>query len=311
MTTEADTTEPHPAGSAAWSSREPKRAAVVYILGYLAVATIGGLLTEEVPSPAAKVVVVTVAATATLALSLLLVLSICRVEMQPRTEFAWVVAMMVVFCLTRPVIFAILGKLFGYPAAGARLAELFSVLPGQELLGNAALIAWATFLGKLVSRVLREGKLFLPVAVVAAIADIITVYHGPVRHITENAAEVAEAFSVSSPVLPPAGVAAPILAAVGIGDFLFLALFLAAALRYSMAAVKTMWAVFAVMLVAPIALYIGPQDYGMPGLPFLAVAVIWANWRHLTFTREEKRALVFAAVLVAGVAAGLWAFLRK
>jgi len=281
----------------------------VYILGYLAVAAMGGLLAENTAAPMGKVVVVTVAATAALALSLLLVLSICRVEMRPRAELGWVVAMMVVFCLTRPVIFAILGKQMGYPAAGARLAELFSVLPGQELLGNAALIAWATFLGKLVSRVLREGKLFLPVAVVAAIADIITVYHGPVRYITENAAEVAQAFSASSPVPPPEGV--PILAAVGIGDFLFLALFLAAALRHSMATVKTMWAVFAVMLIAPAAFYIWPGSYGIPGLPFLAAAVIWANWRHLKFTSDEKRALIFAGVLVAAAAAGLWALLRR
>ncbi|MCJ7823181.1 MAG: hypothetical protein MUQ26_08940, partial [Armatimonadetes bacterium] len=274
------------------------------------IAAVGGLLAAAIPSPMGKVAVVTVAATATLALSLLLVLSICRVEMRPRTELSAVVAMMIVFCLTRPVIFAILGKQLGHPAFGARLASLFSILPGQELLGNAALIAWAAFLGKLVSRVLREGKLFLPVAVVAAIADIITVYRGPVRHITENAVEVAQAFSASSPLLPPEGMAAPILAAVGIGDFLFLALFLAAALRHSMAAVKTMWAVFAVMLIAPAAFYIWPQSYGIPGLPFLAAAVIWANWRHLRFTPEEKRSLVFAGVLVAVAAAGLWAYLR-
>jgi hypothetical protein len=311
VTTEANTTEPHPAGPAAWSSREPKWAAAAYVLVYLAIATIGGLLTAAFSSPAAKVVVVTIAATATLAVSLLLVLSICRLPMRPRTEFAWVVAMMVVFCLTRPVIFAILGKLLGYPAAGARLAELFSVLPGQELLGNAALIAWAAFVGKLVSRVLREGKLFLPVAIVAAVADIITVYRGPVRQITENAVEVAQAFSASSPVLPPEGVPAPILAAVGIGDFLFLALFLAAALRHSMAAVKTVWAVFAVMLIAPVAFYIWPQSYGIPGLPFLAAAVIWANWRHLRFTREEIRALVFAGALVTVAALGLWTVLRR
>jgi hypothetical protein len=311
VTTEANTTEPHPARPPAWSSREPKWAAAAYVLGYLAIATLGGLLTAAFASPAAKVVVVTIAATATLALSLLLVLSICRLPMRPRTEFAWVLAMMVVFCLTRPAIFAILGKYLGYPAAGASLAQLFSVLPGQELFGNAALIAWAGFVGKLVSRVLREGKLFLPVAIVAAVADIITVYRGPVRQITENAAEVAQALSASSPVLPPEGVAAPILAAVGIGDFLFLALFLAAALRHSMAAVKTMWAVFAVMLIAPVAFVIWPDSYGIPGLPFLAAAVIWANWRHLKFTREEIRALVFAGALAAVAAIALWMLLRR
>jgi len=311
VTTEANTTGPQDARPPAWSSRRPTQAAAAYVLCYLLIAAGGGLLAAAIPSLAAKVVIVIAAATGALVLSLLLVLSICRLPMRARAEVVSVLAMMVVFCLTRPVIFAILGKLVGRPAAGARLAELFSVLPGQELLGNAALIAWAAFVGKLVSRVIREGKLFLPVAVVAAIVDIITVLRGPVAAVTETAPEVARAFSASAPIAPPPDVAAPILAAVGIGDFLFLAVFLAAALRHSMAAVKTMWAVFAVMLVAPIAFYIWPQSYGMPGLPFLAVAVVWANWRHLTFTSDEKRALAFAGALVAAIALVAWRLLRR
>ncbi len=311
MVAEVETTRSDGAGPAPWSRRRPKRAAAVYLLCYLLIALAGGILVAALPSLPAKVVLVTIVAVATLALSLLLLLSICRLPMRPRTEVAWILALTLIFCLARPAVFAIIARLLGHPAAGRRLAELLTILPGQELLGNAALILWAAFLGKLVSRIVREGKLFLPVALVASLADIITVFWGPVREVTEAAPEVAQAFSASAPVAPPPEVAAPILAAVGIGDFLFIALFLAAALHHSMAAVKTMWAVFAVMLLAPFAFFIWPADYGLPGLPFVAAAVLWANWRHLKFTREERRALAFAGALVLAAALGLWVVLHR
>jgi hypothetical protein len=124
--------------------------------------------------------------------------------------------------------------------------------------------------------------------------------------VTEKAPEVVETFSAAAPVEAPEGVFVPILSAVGIGDFLFLGVFLSVAIRYSMAPAKTLWAAFALMLIAPLAFFVFPNALGMPGLPFISIAVLWANWRYLEFTREEKRALGFAGVLVAVVAAGLW-----
>lgn len=311
MTPEADTTGPQSGRPARWSGRHPTEAATAYALAYLLLASGAGLLAAALPSPAAQAVVVTAAWIATITISLLLVLSLCRIAMRPRTELLWVFATMMVFCLTRPIVFAFLGRLLGHPAAGKRIAEALSFLPAQELFGNIALIMWAAFLGKLVSRLIREGKLLLPIILVAALADIITVYWGPVAHITENAPEVAQALSASAPVAPPPGVAAPILAAVGIGDFLFLAVFLAAIIRHAMEPVKTTWAALALMLVAPFAFIVAPEGYGIPGLPFLAIAVLWANWRHLRFTLEEKRALAFAGVLVAASAVGIWVLLHR
>ncbi|UCC68828.1 MAG: hypothetical protein JSV79_02550 [Armatimonadota bacterium] len=310
MTPERETTQLDDARPVPWSRRRPKLAAAAYILSYLLIAVIGGSLAAVAPSLAVKVAVVVVSAAAALALSLLLLLSICRFPTRPGAEVAWIFAMMIIFCLARPVALTIVARLLGHPAAGKTLADLFTILPGQELLGNAALIIWAAFLGKLVSRVVREGKLFLPVALVASIADIVTVFWGPVKTVTEVAPEVAQTFSASAPVAAPPEVATPILAAVGIGDFLFLAVFLAAALRHSMPAVKTMWAAFAIMLLAPLTFLLFPAEY-VPGLPFIAAAVLWANWRHLKFTREEKRALAFAGALVAAATVGIWTLLRK
>jgi len=295
----------------AWSARKPGLAATAYLLSYLLIAVIGGVVVAPLRSPIIAGIVVTVIGAAVLLVSLLLVLSICRLRMSPGREVIWTVAMLVVFAVVRPAVFAVVGKWVGHPAAGKRIAEALSVVPGQFLLGNTALIVWAACLGRLVSRLMREGKLLLPVAVVAAIADIITVFWGVVAHVSETAPEVVATFSAAAPVAPPPNVSAPILSAVGIGDFLFLAAFLAVAIRHAMRPVRTMWASFAVMLVAPLAYWFFPSATGMPGLPFIAAAVLWANWRHIEFTSEEKRALVFVGALVLAAAMGLLVVLRR
>jgi hypothetical protein len=312
-------TAPEP--TTAWSSRRPAQSALVYLACYLAIALIGGELVAwlaghtaaPLPWPFGSLtgLVVTLIGAAVLLISLLLVLAICRLSLSAGREALWIIAMTLLFALVRPAVFALLGRWTGHPAAGLRVAAALSAMPGQLLLGNAVLIVWAGFLGRLVSRLIREGKLLFPVAVVAAIADIITVFWGIVAHVSKTAPEVVQTFSAAAPIALPPGVAAPILSAVGIGDFLFLAVFLAIAIRYAMRPAATLWATFAVMLIAPLAYYLYPDATGMPGLPFISAAALWANWRYLRFTGEEKRALAFAGVFVLAAAIGLWAVFHR
>ena len=294
-----------------WSAHRPGQAAIAYALSYLLLAAGGGVLAARITSPLVLIALVTALAAAAMALSLLLVLSVCRLSLSPGGEVVSIFAMIVVFCLVRPSVFVLLGRWLGRPQAGIGLADLLSVIPHQELLGNIALILWAAFLGRLVSRIIREGKLLLPVAVVASLGDTITVFWGFVAHVSKTAPEVAQTFSASAPVQPPPGLPAPILSAVGIGDFLFLALFLAVALRHSMQAPKALWAALVLTLLAPLFFLIWPQAPGLPGLPFISAAVLWANWRHLEFTRDEKRALILVGALVLAAALALWAVLRR
>ncbi len=298
----------------AWSARRPERAALIYIACYLAVAAIGGASAGFIRPAALAGIVVTLLGGTVLLISLLLVLSLCRLSIKPRREAAWVVAMLVLFSLVRPSVYTFLGKLVGLSAGGAHIAkELSAVVPpaADLVLGNTVLIVWAAFLGRLVSRIIREGKLILPVAVVASIADVITVFWGVVAHVSKTAPEVVETFSASAPVVPPPNVAAPILSAVGIGDFLFLAVFLSVTTRYGMRPAATMWATFAMMLIAPIAFWISPGLTGMPGLPFLSAAALWANRRHIHFTAEEKRALAVGGIVVVVMSAAVWTLFHR
>jgi hypothetical protein len=132
-----------------------------------------------------------------------------------------------------------------------------------------------------------------------------------VAKVTAQAPEVLQAFSATALVAPPPGVTVPVLTAVGIGDFLFLALFLTVALRYSMNAVQAMWGAFAAMLVAPFAFFIWPDAPGMPGLPFISAGVLAANWKHLQYSASERRALVIAGAVAAALTAAVWVVVRR
>lgn len=308
MSTESEMTSPATTASGGWSAHQPVRAVLAYGAAYLLVSVGGrGLAGLRLPLPwlAALAVLVMIA---TLALSLLVVLSISRLRLSAGAEVAWLFGMVALFLIARPDLFVVAARLLGNPGRGRHLADLLTISAGQPLVGNLALILWAVFLGRIVSRVIREGKLLLPVAVVASIADIVTVFWGVVAHMTEKAPEVVHAFSAQAPVVPPPVLPLPVLSSVGIGDFLFLAVFLSVAARYSMQASKAMWATLVVMLVAPLAFLIWPQAPGLPGVPFISLAVLGVNRQHFTFSRDEKRALAFAGVLVAAITA--WAILR-
>lgn len=304
MTT-SEAAGPQPSAAPRWSARHPAQAAACYALVFLAVslgAEALGLVRLPVLVVAALAFLVWVL---TLGSSLLLALSICRLRLRPGVEVAWLVGMLALFVLARPEVLYLACRALGRPGLGRGLMEVLLVAPEQRLVGNLALILLALLLGRLVSRVVREGKLLLPVAFVASLADFLTVYWGVVAHMEQTAPEVVEAFSAHAPLPAPGAVPVPMLASVGLGDYLFLALFLGVTVRYAMRPVAAMWASFAVMLVVPLGFLLWPGLPGMPGLPFLSAAVLGANWRYLRFTRQEKRALAFSGLLVVAVAAGI------
>ena len=294
-----------------WSERHATGAAPVYVIVYVAISFTGAHLSSLRLPIAAAALVPLLTWIGILLFSLLLVLSISRLKLSLRADLGWMILMLTLFLLARPQIIQIAAKALGHEAQGRRIADVLNLFPGQQILANIALILWAIFLGRLVSRVIREGKLLLPVAVVASVADIVTVFYGAVRHLSEKAPAVVEAFSAQTPVAPPPNVTVPILFFVGIGDFLFMAVFMTILARYAMNPVKAMWAAFAAMLIAPVPFIIWQGLVGMPGLPFISAAVLVTNWRYLRFDREEVRALGFAAALVIAVAAAAWVILRR
>ncbi len=307
MTEESPLTQA-PQDDSRWSARNPAIAMGVYVAAYLACTLAGGALRPAtMPIWLGATLALFFELTILLA-SILLVLSVARLKMGPWAELGWVVVLLALFVLSRPDSIAIAGGWLGIPEAGRRAAQALKITPAQQFAGNIALILWAVFLGRLISRVVREGKLLLPVAAVASVADTVTVFWGVVAHLTQKAPEVVRTFSAQTPVAAPPSISLPTISSIGIGDFMFLALFLAVIVRYGMNATKATWFTVIVMVfVAPVPFILIPRlgTTGMPGLPFLSLGVIAANWRYLRFSRDEKRALAFVGLLIAAAVAAI------
>jgi hypothetical protein len=171
--------------------------------------------------------------------------------------------------------------------------------------------------GRLLSRLLRDRNILLPVAAVAILADIFTVAVGPTAKALEHAPELVQRFSVG---LPEAGSAAgpegakglAMLASMGIGDFVFLALFFTAAARFGFPLGRG-GKVIAGLVCAALAVYflLPPVIPGIPLLPFIAGGFLIAYGGLFKLSKGERQALVWGGLFLVGllIAAG-WGMRR-
>jgi hypothetical protein len=177
----------------------------------------------------------------------------------------------------------------------------------HQAAGDALLVLAAVFLGRLVSRILREPSILVPVAVVAAVVDFWGVYWGFVAHVSKAAPKVAQSLSAPVPQVANLPTGIPTVGAMGVGDFLFLAIFIAALYRMGLRLKRTVWALVITLTVGPPLAFLASRWFfhyelkALPGLPFVALAVLAANWRQVRPSREERVALLWAAVTVAAV----------
>lgn len=179
-------------------------------------------------------------------------------------------------------------------------------LAGIRLAGaHTAMILAAAFVGMLVSRIIRDRNMVLPVAIVAAIVDVLTVFRGPVGRILEGAPDLVAKVSVGIPQLgvataPAGSPQAGFISFMGPGDFVFLGIFMAGIWRFRMNAPTTFWAIYAFSLIGMLVISSPSAPY-VPGLPFIAGALLLANFHEFRLTRAERFALLYAAIAAAAV----------
>lgn len=203
-------------------------------------------------------------------------------------------------------------------AATALLYKVAQVALDNSPFGGQAqsfsLLLVGTFFGLLVSRLIRHANMIGPIGVMVAIIDIWGVlFGGIVSQLLSNKAtqHVAQHAMASGPRLGAAttklaGLANLSLPAIGIGDFLFLALFLGVLVRFAMnwrASAIWMWAGVSLALLAIVLLPFVPQ---LPGLLFLGAGAVLPNLRYFQFTREERFALLYAGIFVLLLTIGLY-----
>jgi len=172
---------------------------------------------------------------------------------------------------------------------------------------NVAFLLSCLFIGKLLSRIVRERAMALPVAIVAGLADIFTVFWGPTGHALEKAPGLVQKLSLAIPAVGSAAGEAgahglAYVAAIGLGDFIFLSLFLALAVRFDFSVRRTFIAMVigaAVGIVVALAPGLGLP--GMPLLPYMGAGFIIVNARRFRLSRTEVRDLCIALAVVVGL----------
>jgi hypothetical protein len=149
---------------------------------------------------------------------------------------------------------------------------------GWGLAGNFAKLWAAVFAGWAFIRLFEELSWVVLVAVVIPLVDIISVYRGPTKTITEQHFHIYTAVAIA--FVGPGGAAAYL----GPPDVLFYALFLAAAQRFDLRVVWT-WVSMTGMYAFTIILATAAEVRGLPALPFLSFGFLLPNadllWQRL------------------------------
>jgi hypothetical protein len=208
--------------------------------------------------------------------------------------------------------------ILGLIAAGARVGLAFLPLPkslaAQVAVGAIAdslILAAALLLGSSISGLIRHANLLPPVAIVLTIVDIWTVWLGGfVARIQQKAQEgvviaqrVIEAATVKMPTVATAQYAHVGIPVIGIGDLFFAAFLFALLWKFGLNArsaffLSVVFVIFGLMLAQ-----LPFVPFGVPGLPFIVLAILLPNLKSFRYTPEEKKALLIGAIFLFGLLA--------
>ena len=176
------------------------------------------------------------------------------------------------------------GKTPWVGVAAAILAALCEVA-NWEVAGHLCKVAATALLGFWFLGLFEALWWAVLVAFVVPLVDAYSVWRGPTKHIVEEREEVFITLSVGFPVWGPEGNAN-----LGLPDFFFFAIFLAAAHRWGLRLFWT-WLAMALSFGATLAIAVKWDIGGLPALPILCVGFLLPNadllWRYLRAVRAS------------------------
>ena len=173
-----------------------------------------------------------------------------------------------------------------------RAPALAGALAVNLVFRDLCLMLFAGSLGYVVSFIVREPNILLPAAVFAGLVDYWNVSWGPLSRLVERKPEVITTVSVHMP-MPVPGMPD---GTVGIGDFVFLALFFGALYRFGLNVKGAFWLGYG--LLTACMLFVLKFESAMPALVPIAIAVVGANIRNFKLQREELLATLYVGVLL-------------
>jgi len=287
-----------------FASLDVRTAALLALAVYLAFDLLLPLvpLPARRPPPLAYAGLVFVSTAAFMLLQLWLAQAV--VNLKPR---AWVSAALSIAAV---VLWLVIARYF-YPHrhwAQGLIATVFILRP----IGLGLIITLGcAFFGILLSRIVREANVLLPVALVAMPIDYLGAMTpiGFTQNAVANNPALVQALSVPVPAVGGGahhhGALHPI-GFIGPGDALFMAFFFAVALRLDLNRRGTFWWMYG-LLTATMLLVLF-TDVNVAALIPMGLAVLIANFRFFKLKREEVFATVYAAALILALVTGFYLY---
>lgn len=173
-------------------------------------------------------------------------------------------------------------------------------------ISQSGFFLWCVGLGALISFLLKDKNLLIPVSIFLVAFDIFLVLTplGVTQQVIQQAPGVLPAVAYNVPMVTSEATGGPARAFgyVGPADFLFMGMFFVALHRFKLRARDTaVWLIPAVLVYLLLIIV-------LPAVPLLVpigLTVLVVNWREFQMTREEKLStLVMAILLVALIAFG-------
>jgi hypothetical protein len=157
-------------------------------------------------------------------------------------------------------------------AAGATALLIWAGFPGTP--ATLTKLLAASLIGLTLASLLQSPVEIVGIAVLIAVVDIYSVAAGPTKVIVEHHEQVLNAFTLAFHPLGSEGVAQ-----IGASDFVFFAVFLAAARVFGLRPAAT-WAAMTASF--GVTLYLSYElNRALPALPLLSLAFLGANAGHL------------------------------
>lgn len=157
---------------------------------------------------------------------------------------------------------------------------------------DMSLMIFAASLGCIISFIIREPNIVIPVALFAAVVDYWGVTAGPLSVVLTKKPAILDAVSIHMPV--------PIVNApgtlIGLGDFVFLGIFFSILYRFALNTKLSFWLGFVFLTVTMF--IVTAVDVAIPALVPMGAAIIIANYRAIELKREEKLATLYVGIIL-------------
>jgi len=203
--------------------------------------------------------------------------------------------------------------ILGLIVVGLRVGLTFLTIPQNfawqiafGAIADTLTLTSALLFGSAISGLVRHANLLPPVAIVLTVVDIWTVWFGGfVAQVYQKAQEgvtvaqkVIEAATVKMPTVATAHYARVGIPVIGLGDLFFSAFLFALLWRFGLNTRHALILSIAFVVIGLLLAQLPFVPFGVPGLPFIALAILLPNWRAFQYTPEEKKALLIGGIFL-------------